>query len=1011
MDSRELESACIIVGCSESHANNIKAFEANKGHIISYESEALEKRETTPLEDERRVYFGLRPRTKPVYFFGTVDERIEDGSVSPNDEKETIHFQLASKEAGLRLRMSEEQFCLEFNQHGSWMLVDRSSNGTWVNQDWVASNKARGHATARGTPTYGNFRRIALHPEDWSLITAGKLQFHLKVGKDTPLSFVPERDELDLDDLHVQSNPTSSSSLTPSTSLQPAFVDLLASRRFHFIEKDSDRLLSGMKILVDKSTGQRLIGQVYTSDVEKMLAKEHYKALFDILKGGREKNLIPFLGSTMDGSDYMIISEYWPPATGLSEYIEEEATPNPLELGFIFVQINHAISYLHSKGIIHRNIRPESISVTHGSPVTSRLTGFSEAVLTACATEVVGHQDFRAPEMNGIQEYDQLIDVFSLSKVIQYCLTIQQAPKTLMDSIVQKGLAVDTAKRYMASRIQKEIDSTADGEYEWPFRSVTLKRRFKVAWYHERNNTYIRLSDLYRLIQSLADPYYAEAIPPIVKTRNIHDLNFPGEYCRLVYGRKLFEACGLRYNHGVLKPRTKRDGVFSQYVDLDFDLYYHSASQMFNVTTLLQTVPLELARVATWDLQAQVQEVHGDAKWEGNYIDRRSFEQVLERVQKTETVKVLLDDIKVDEQRANTRFSMVDSSKEVIVVTRWVSPPWVTLNRVKGETSLDNLSFGSQDELREWCTTHSLQHVLDRINLTIGHQPILQDWKVPPKLALPPLGDNDMTLLILLQKGFRPEFFNVRRPGPGSRHAGNVGGLRGNMSNDKVSKGYIQQDATFLVATPINLVFFLLPLLPSTLTTKNRESDSGKVMPLVDAAVAQFCDSIEVGGRDERMVRVGGRDERMVRVSEDKVVQVLHASVTSAVAVGRLPASMEERFVARALEAPVLGLKPLFPDFTPLHDHLKHISALKAEAVASRSLGDFSRKRGRDGGDLDESEAAAASQERAEKKRKQEEDEKRKRAGQSRALRELNKVNVKGMKKMSDFFAKKPPPG
>jgi hypothetical protein len=84
-------------------------------------------------------------------------------------------------------------------------------------------------------------------------------------------------------------------------------------------------------------------------------------------------------------------------------------------------------------------------------------------------------------------------------------------------------------------------------------------------------------------------------------------------------------------------------------------------------------------------------------------------------------------------------------------------------------------------------------------------------------------------------------------------------------------------------------------------------------------------------------------------------------------------------------------------DFTPLNAHLSHLADLRQQALASRSLGDYSRKRG-----LDEDEET-----RAEKKRKKDEEEKRRKAGESRGVRELKKVNVKGMKKMSDFFAKK----
>ena len=233
----------------------------------------------------------------------------------------------------------------------------------------------------------------------------------------------------------------------------------------------------------------------------------------------------------------------------------------------------------------------------------------------------------------------------------------------------------------------------------------------------------------------------------------------------------------------------------------------------------------------------------------------------------------------------------------------------------------------------------------------------------------------------------------------------------------------------------------------------------------------------------------------MFRVSEEKVIKLLHAKAKSMVARG-LPASMEDRFVTRALETPVLSIKredsavttitrentmddqsdrksesfdsistaasstapsvfsevsvassvttvapePVSPeitqlmrlkvaldfmyasyfpatmaehlrsktiqdkslaDFTALDEHLKHLASLKAEALASRSFSDFSRKRGHADDDED-------AEDKAEKKRKLEEEEKRKKANLSRGVRDLGKVNVTGMKKMSDFFSKKP---
>jgi hypothetical protein len=99
------------------------------------------------------------------------------------------------------------------------------------------------------------------------------------------------------------------------------------------------------------------------------------------------------------------------------------------------------------------------------------------------------------------------------------------------------------------------------------------------------------------------------------------------------------------------------------------------------------------------------------------------------------------------------------------------------------------------------------------------------------------------------------------------------------------------------------------------------------------------------------------------------------------------------------------SLKKLLPlesssvNFGPLDDHLASLAQLRQETAAARFIGDFSRKRALDEEEEDE-------EKRAEKRRREEED-KRKKANESRGVKALKKVNVAGMKKMSDFFKKK----
>ncbi|KAI1406193.1 ribonuclease H2, subunit B [Hypoxylon fuscum] len=342
---------------------------------------------------------------------------------------------------------------------------------------------------------------------------------------------------------------------------------------------------------------------------------------------------------------------------------------------------------------------------------------------------------------------------------------------------------------------------------------------------------------------------------------------------------------------------------------------------------------------------------------------------------------------------------------------------------------------------------------------------------------------------------------------------------------------YVSKGADLFVATPVDPIFIVLPAFADqSASTKDgkrmfvtmddhfdsiRESSPhlseilrwGKIRQLFESRMAAICDTAEAG------------DETMFRFNDDKLlVEVLRKA--RAVSEEGLPQSLEEKFVIKPLEAPVVGVKreattsvtqqqtqteaqtqaetsvpaseastpkvesadsqssvtttatsasetstaatsvteeftttvtntttteflptlhaseevvklqrlqiafryicasyltpaqasalalklndktqpqPLV-DFAPLAEYLQKLDALRQEAAATRSMDNYSRKRV-----LDEEEVA----ERAEKKRKKDEDEKRKKAGESRAVRDLKKVNTGGMKKMSDFFRKK----
>ncbi|KAI1494951.1 ribonuclease H2, subunit B [Biscogniauxia mediterranea] len=348
-------------------------------------------------------------------------------------------------------------------------------------------------------------------------------------------------------------------------------------------------------------------------------------------------------------------------------------------------------------------------------------------------------------------------------------------------------------------------------------------------------------------------------------------------------------------------------------------------------------------------------------------------------------------------------------------------------------------------------------------------------------------------------------------------------------SGDKAEFGvHITKGADLFVATPIDPIFLLLPaFIPSTSASSDSKSEKqnrlfvssddhldtiqqssphqweilrwGKIRELFESRMAAICDTAQAG------------DETMFRFSEDKLLAELLAKARR-MSEGPLPKSMEDKFVTKTLEAPVLGVKraavlqpeteteteveketeetatvsastesgtstpkeadsaesqtsgestetaatsaseasaaaavpelaptikaspeiirlqrlriafqflsssyvaPAYAttlrqrlsspggsgvDFAPLDAYLARVAQLRQEAAAARSVGDYTRKR-----ELDDEEVAA----RAEKKRRRDEEDKRKKAGESRGVRDLKKVNTSGMRKMSDFFKKK----
>jgi hypothetical protein len=135
----------------------------------------------------------------------------------------------------------------------------------------------------------------------------------------------------------------------------------------------------------------------------------------------------------------------------------------------------------------------------------------------------------------------------------------------------------------------------------------------------------------------------------------------------------------------------------------------------------------------------------------------------------------------------------------------------------------------------------------------------------------------------------------------------------------KDSKAYVTKKAELLVATPIDVLFFMLPIIApeeNTSSTRNMFQPLDDILdsqdelaphlrhilydvtfrPTLERRMQAICDTMEAG------------DETLYRFKEKKLVDELIAKAERMITQG-LPTSLEERFVRTVLDPPLMSIK------------------------------------------------------------------------------------------------------
>jgi serine/threonine protein kinase len=123
---------------------------------------------------------------------------------------------------------------------------------------------------------------------------------------------------------------------------------------------------------------------------------------------------------------YFIVMEYLEGRT-LKEVVDQEGSLPPRRVVHILEQVASALDYAHTRGFVHRDVKPANIFVGEGDRVTLTDFGIAKAAfeaeqLTRTGT-LVGTPEYMSPEQAEGGEVDRRTDLYALGIVLYQMLT------------------------------------------------------------------------------------------------------------------------------------------------------------------------------------------------------------------------------------------------------------------------------------------------------------------------------------------------------------------------------------------------------------------------------------------------------------------------------------------------------------------------------------------------------------------------------------------------------------
>ena len=224
------------------------------------------------------------------------------------------------------------------------------------------------------------------------------------------------------------------------------------------------KVLKVSSLINHKIYAMKILDLVDDDRLSKEDKEKYFTSEIELLKQLNHPNIVKYYKSFREEDKLYIIMEYFDNGD-LDDYIKvlkfDKNLDKKPEIWNIFYQSLSGLNYLHSSGVVHRDIKPPNIFMSKNKIIKIGDFGESELVkekknmkkIRHLKYTVVGTPEYMAPELSKQKEYNEKIDIYSMGCVFYKICCLKDYQK---EDVYLEG---DTFKTKI---IQNEIPTNYD---------------------------------------------------------------------------------------------------------------------------------------------------------------------------------------------------------------------------------------------------------------------------------------------------------------------------------------------------------------------------------------------------------------------------------------------------------------------------------------------------------------------------------------------------------------------